>query len=212
MQWIAYRLAQQQDAWCLPEVLLDRAVRLAFALHDVGKLDARWQAWAHAYQEEIGEPCPPDFMIAHTHYDSDNPEHEAAQKRARKRHPKPRTHAGEGADAGARFLFETLDGRSFPLYKAAFTAIARHHSPLLDSAHSYRLHEQAEAAIADALAAAGEEDWRQWVQWKRDSPDEEPDVQRFLIPPYAESPLSWWLYFIVVRNLRLCDGLSQEID
>ncbi len=212
LQWIAHRLAQQSGDWHLPEGLLERAVRLAFALHDVGKLDVRWQAWSHTYQEEIGEPCPADFMIAHTHYDSDNPDHEAAQKRARKRHPKPKTHAGEGADAGARLFFETLEGQSSPLYKAVFTAVARHHSPMLESANPYTLHERAKDALGEALAVVGTTDWQMWQQWLRMVSKSEPDIQKRLIPtPPGVDYLWWWLYFVIVRNLRLCDGLSQEV-
>lgn len=46
LAWVAHRLVRQRDDWQLPAGLLGRAVRLAFALHHVGKLDDRWQKWA----------------------------------------------------------------------------------------------------------------------------------------------------------------------
>lgn len=212
LQWIAYRLAQQEGNWHVPEGSLERAVRLAFALHDVGKLDVRWQAWAHAYQQEIGEPCPDVFMIAHTHYEQGNETHENAQKRASKRHPKPKTHAGEGADAGARILFEALDGRSYRyLYRAAYSAIARHHSPMLDSANGYALPPYAKNALAKALNAVGEPSWEAWSAKVKIKSKGKPELRNRLLPSPSEAGyLWWWVYFVIVRNLRLCDGASQE--
>lgn len=209
LAWVSRRLAEQEGDWNVPAGLLERAVRLAFALHDLGKLDVRWQKWAAEYQEDIGEGRP-DFLIAHTHWDEDNPKHKEAQKKVKAK--KPKTHAGEGADAGARVLWEALNGKeNSGLYKAAFTAIARHHSPFLEDANPYCLHAKVASTLAETLAATGEQTWQDWAKWLRDSPDEEPDVQNRLLEPYPDAPLLWWwLYFLIVRNLRLCDGMSQE--
>jgi len=184
-------------------------VYLAFALHDLGKLDERWQRWAAEYQAAIGERRP-DFLIAHTHWEQGNPLHEAAQRKVRSK--KPKTHAGEGADAAARLLWEALNGRENSwLYKATFTAIARHHSPSLESANPYQLHTAAQDTLAETLAVIGEGSWGEWASWLRTSANDEPDLQRRLVQPFPADPLvCWWLYFLIVRNLRLCDGLSQE--
>lgn len=198
LAWVAVRSGKGAQ--------LERAVRLVLALHDVGKLEERWQRFAVRYQEAIGEGQP-SFLVAHTHYERGNPEHEAAQKKVRC--DKPATHAGEGAFASARVLWEALDGRNHrDLYLAALTAIARHHSPSLTEANPYRLHCQAAEAVAEGLAAVGGDAWRTWAQWlitKSEAPYLE---KRLLAPPPPWD--GWLLYFLIVRILRLCDGLSQE--
>ena len=161
LAWVSRRLAEKEGDWNIPAGLLERAVRLTFALHDLGKLDVRWQKWAAEYQESIGEGRP-DFLIAHTHWDEDNPNHKEAQKKIKAK--KPKTHSGEGADAGARVLWEAMNGKeNSGLYKAAFTAIARHHSPFLKDANPYRLHAKVEPTLAETLAAVGERTWQDWA-------------------------------------------------
>lgn len=208
LAWSARRFVGQDGDWRLPAGLLERAVRLAIALHDVGKLSEEWQRFAVKYQEAIGEGTPA-FLVAHTHYERGNPVHEEAHKETRRY--KPSSHAGESASAAARLLFEVLDGRTYPgLYRAAFTAIARHHSPNLDEARPYRLHPRAGETVAEALAVAGDELWRDWARWLR-SGEEAPNVRKHLPEAPPDGDWAWWFqYFIIVRILRLCDGLSQE--
>lgn len=185
---------------------LERAVRLVLALHDVGKLEKRWQLFATKYQEAIGEGASP-FLIAHTHYERGNPLHEEALKKVR--HYKPATHAGEGAFASSRILWEALGGNEHrDLYSVAVTAIARHHSPSLNEAAPYHLHPQAKETVAEALAAVGDDTWREWAQWLI-TDHEAPNLEkRLLFPPPPWD--GWLLYFLIVRILRLCDILSQE--
>ncbi|GAB4532434.1 MAG: CRISPR-associated helicase/endonuclease Cas3 [Anaerolineae bacterium] len=208
LAWPAHRFAEMDSDWLLRAGLLERAVRLSMALHDVGKLDEKWQRFAAEYQKAIGEGAPP-FLVAHTHWERGNPVHKEGQKKVRRY--KPATHAGEGASASARLLFEALEGRNYPgLYRAAFAAIARHHSPGLDDAGPYRLHPQARETVAEALAAMGDTSWQEWAQWLRDG-EEAPHVRRHLPPAPPEGDWSWWFqYFIIVRTVRLCDSLSQE--
>ncbi len=206
--WPVRRLAV---ALSLPKDLIWRALYLIFALHDVGKLERRWQKWAETYQQAIGEPVEKmHCLIAHTHYEVGNPSHEVAQKSVCPR--KPKTHAGESADAGAKILYRTLDPKQFPyLYKIAYTAIARHHSPMLGSANPYTLHPRAQRAVAKALVAVGDETWKEWSQWLRTANEGEPNMEKRLLgSPETVGYPWWWLYFLLVRNLRLCDGLSQE--
>lgn len=208
LAWVGRRFADQAGDWYVPVGLLERAVRLSLALHDVGKLDEKWQRFAGEYQKAIGEGAPP-FLVAHTHYERGNPAHEEAQRRVRRY--KPSTHAGESASASVKLLYEALDGRSYPgLYRAAFAAIARHHSPGLDEAKPYRLHPRAGDTVAEALAAVGEPGWSAWARWLR-SGEEAPNVRKHLPEAPPDGDWAWWFqYFIIVRILRLCDGLSQE--
>ena len=203
LAWLARRLTRGE----LSADLLERAVRLTLALHDVGKLEKRWQQWAAKYQEQIGEGKPP-FLVAHTHYARDNPLHEAAQKRVR--YLKPKTHAGEGAHASACILWETLGKQDRGLYRAAVTAIARHHSPDLNEAAPYHLHPDARKAVGEALAAAGDATWQIWAEWLIPSNDG-PSLEGRLLQPWPDDGWEdWLLYFVIVRYLRLCDGGSQE--
>jgi len=184
--------------------LLERAVRLALALHDVGKLQVKWQRWAANYQKQVTGTVPP-FLVAHTL--SETEEHRQIARQVRPRRPK---HAGEGAFASTRILWEALDGRTHcDLYRATVMAIARHHSPALREAAPYQLYPQAQAAVAEALAAVGDDSWREWAQWLM-TEQEAPNLERRLLcptPPWD----GWLLYFVIVRILRLCDGLSQEV-
>jgi CRISPR-associated endonuclease/helicase Cas3 len=205
--WLARRLEKMSETRVAAE-LLERAVRLAIALHDAGKLDKSWQCWASRYQEAIGEGKP-SFLVVHTHYERGNPLHEEALKKTRRY--KPGTHAGEGAMASAQILWEVLNGKiNQGLYRATITAIARHHSPSLAEANPFRLHPEAKQAVAEALSTAGEDGWHLWAQWLISS-SEGPNLKRRLLQPGTEGGWeNWLLYFTIVRYLRLCDGLSQE--
>ena len=208
LAWLAGRFAEGQGDWHVTADLLERAVRLSKALHDVGKLSEDWQRFAAEYQQSIGEGTPP-FLVAHTHYERGNPVHEEAQRNVHRY--KPPTHAGESASASVKVLFEALEGRTYPgLYRAAFAAIARHHSPGLDEAKPYRLRREAGKTVAEALAAVGEASWRAWAQWLR-CEEKAPNVGQHLPEAPPDGAWAWWFqYFIIVRILRLCDGLSQE--
>ena len=99
----AQRLAEIPD-FELAADQLERAVLLALALHDVGKLQVEWQAWSHAYQEKIGESQPDRSMIVHTHYTpKTNQLHKQAEEalHSLKRPP----HAAEGPGPPGRSCY-----------------------------------------------------------------------------------------------------------
>jgi len=193
LAWVAARLGMCD--------LLEMAVHLALALHDVGKLQVQWQEWAANYQRQISGQEPP-FLVAHTL--SATEEHREIAQRIRPQRPH---HAGEGAFASARILWEALGGQAHrELYQAAVTAIARHHSPALQEAEAYRLHPQAAETVAEALAAVGgRPEWAQYLLTE----NAVPNLERRLLPPPPPWD-GWMLYFIIVRILRLCDELAQE--
>ncbi|WP_448595886.1 DEAD/DEAH box helicase [Thermoflexus hugenholtzii] len=183
---------------------LERAVRLVLALHDVGKLQEPWQKWAAEHQKRVSGQEPP-FLVAHVW--SETEEHRRIAREVRPARPK---HAGEGAFAAARILWEALEGQSHRfLHHAAVTAIARHHSPHLREAAPYRLHPRARETIAEALSAVGgRPEWADYLL----AANEAPNLEKRLLPPpsTAEEWEGWLLYFLIVRVLRLCDELSQE--
>ncbi len=197
--YVQKRIAQ---CWDLPPEGLTTAIRLAIALHDLAKMDKRWQRWVRLYQQEIGESiADPNYMAVHTHWVPSYPEHKAAKKYADRQCKRP-PHAGESAMAAARIVGE-LGGHD-SLGRAILTAIARHHSPQTRDFGEYELHP---AAINAALAAV------QGVavgQPKNGLLVKSPNakLEQILILPKNYRQLV--LYFWIVRMLRLCDGLSQE--
>jgi len=179
---------------------IDRAIRLAIALHDLGKLDKLWQAWIRAYQTEIGEPIDDTFMAVHTHMDT--PEHKAISQNIK--HPRP-PHAGEGAIAGAKIAHQILSN-NHGLRKAVVSAIARHHSAQTDKFGEYQLHNEAETTLKAALKAVNLE-----INAARNLLPKAPatDLKKQILQP-DDSILEWITYFLIVRTLRLVDGGSQE--
>jgi len=205
---MAYIASRLEGRLGLPIGSVDRAVRLAIALHDVGKLQVRWQKWARTYQEATGEGVP-DFPMAHTHWEPElYPAHRRAKEEARRAVKQP-PHAGEGAVAVARLVHRAVGG-SEPLRRAVLTAIARHHSPQVKSFdEGYRLEEPgARAAVAEALTLAGLEDGEQLTT---ELLTEAPVTSLEQLMLRLDDSLEWWLlYFLIVRAVRLADGKSQE--
>ncbi len=202
--WPAARLA------CIlkvPEKQVWRALYLTLALHDVGKLQQEWQAWAREYQRRIGHPLPEGHcLVAHTYSDGGE-EHRQA---ARKVRPKKPNHAGEGAYASVPLIYAALEDEF--LARAVVTAIARHHSPWVEGANGYRLHPRAREALAAALEAVGLPG--EWAA-RLHPASEAPDLASYLLDwpePRGTDEVwwGWWLYFLLVRNLRTADGLAVE--
>lgn len=206
LQFAAARLEQKQG-W--PQGSIERAARLAIALHDVGKMDVRWQKWAREYQKAIGEPvADPNFMVAHTH--SENEEHRRTAKGIRLKRPH---HAGEGAVATAKLIYDFFNQSHEArqaLWKVVLTAIVRHHSAQADSFDdSYRLvPDAAPSAILAALQNAGLEVGPALAEAIYLTAPKTTLENRILS---GSDEGAWWLvYFLVVRTLRMCDGESQE--
>jgi len=190
---------------------IEWAVRLAIALHDVGKMDCRWQGWAHEWQRRIGLPVAEDYILAHTDYDSNDPRHQSVEAEMPGSRP---PHAAEGAVAVFKVLHRLLgapgqDDPYFKLMKAIFTAIARHHSPGAASYKSFELHRAAETTLAQVLAEldTNGQAYKSVVMSKRPQP-----IASLLVKPDAGDELL--AYFLIVRALRLADqgALSMNME
>ena len=198
---LVYAAKRLEEKACFPRGGIDRAIRLAISLHDLGKLEKRWQEWVRAYQAKIDEPLDnPTFMAVHTH--TETPEHEAAAQRINIERP---PHAGEGAIAGVKIAHQILDGNE-GLRRAVITAIARHHSAQTKSFEEYQLHDAANTALQEALNAVGL-DSNAAQHWFPNSPKTKLE-QQMTLPD--SSYYDWITYFLIVRTLRLVDGKSQE--
>lgn len=195
---------------------LDRAIRLMFAVHDLGKLDQTWQAWAHNWQARVAQlrqrpelAFPTGYMAAHTDYDAQDERERKAQKEIRP--PRP-NHAAESACA-ARELVSAVSAGNESLYLALMSAIICHHSAHLRTDHGKFMPAMgAKPAFYDAMRVVGlfeDEALRASgarVAWKGFSPAE--GLSDDIIVPRRNADVL--LYLFLVRILRLCDQGSQE--
>lgn len=206
LQFAAARLEGKQG-W--PQESIERAARLAIALHDVGKMDVRWQTWARKYQELVGPKVDdPSYMIAHTFSESD--EHRRIAKEIR---PKRPHHASEGAMATAKLIYnlfsQSPEARQ-ALWKVSLSAIVRHHNSQTDPSEklSYHLENAASSSIIAALKNAGFEIHPEIIKDIYSTPPNASLKDRILLG--SDDDIWWLAYFLVVRILRMCDGESQE--
>ena len=198
---LAYVARRLEDACGWPPGTLDQLARAVIAGHDVGKLDERWQAWAHTWQEEVGAlrgeelAIPADYMAAHTDYDGKDATEQALSRRLR--HLKP-NHAVESAQAVLKYLLTYF--RDETLTRAALTAIARHHTAGATGRHGeFQAHPTAETALQEVLEAFQPE----LVNLHFPAGT----LARSLIRPKRDAEL--FVYFLLVRALRLADQRSQ---
>src|SRR6266545_3143492 len=206
----------------LPEGTLDRAIRLMFATHDLGKLDRRWQAWAHNWQARVSDlrrddtlRIEADYMAAHTNYDSSDPFEWRANQAIR---PKRPHHATESARAG-RDLIRAVAGTCESLYTALMTAIICHHSATIRADHDewHPVLDAAKTAFNEAMRCVGLADdvellaavnasgakieWRNGFAAAAGLSEDIIDMQR------RDEII---LYLLLARVLRLADQGSQE--
>jgi len=199
---IAYAAARLERQMGLEAGALDWAARLAIAFHDVGKMERRWQNWAHEWQRQIRMPVAEDTMVVHTDYNPDDPQHQAIEKAIPGSRP---PHAAEGAVAVLKVIHKLLgtpqqgDPR-LKLIKAVFTAIARHHSPQADSYQGFSLHPAAKAAVAQVLGLLGASGEASQALEMSKLPQ---PITGLLVQPDARDELL--AYFLIVRALRLAD-------
>lgn len=205
MTYVAARLEQQMG---LPARSLERAIRLAIALHDVGKMDQGWQRWAHEWQQRIGLPVAADYMMAHTDYDPDDSRHQAVEAAMPGSRP---SHAAEGAVAVFKILHQLLgspgpDDARLKLLKPVFTAIARHHSPRADSYRGFALHQAAGPVLGQMLADL---DTSGRARQALESSKKSQPITGLLVQPDNRDELL--AYFLIVRALRLADQGAMGI-
>jgi len=197
--FIERRLVEQ---WNIPQGGLTKAIQTAIALHDLAKMDQRWQRWVRLYQQGIGEPIADEsYMAVHTHWSPVEPRHREAKRQADRQCKRP-PHAGESAVAGAMMISEICGHDD--LTRAVLTAITRHHSAQAHQFLAYTLHPAAAAAAVEALALTTVAPTQ--AELLMNAPAIK--LEEILVQPQSFNGLL--LYLWIVRVLRLCDGLSQE--
>jgi CRISPR-associated endonuclease/helicase Cas3 len=197
---------------------LDLALRLLFAIHDVGKLDERWQIWAHSWQREVRQLNPhavlppPDAVIAHTDFDRHDPAQHDLQKHVTASVGKRPNHAIESVLACLSLIREVA-GDSKKLYGAMITAVARHHNALTPgnagSFRGYGIANSSRAAENGLRAALRAVHLQQLsianTRWQ--FPGE--SISGALVNPH-ESIEATLLYFYLVRLLRRTDQQAVQ--
>lgn len=202
------RLETRLPRFNLQPGMLDMILRTLFACHDLGKLNVEWQKWVRDWQGQVGKfygqdmSLPPDYMAAHTKYDPSDKRQKEAQKKMR---PRP-NHAGESAMAAA-YLLDEICGESTQLWHATITAIARHHSASTNQYQAYKSHKYALDACHTAFQAVDlPTTLIEKICWDVDNVE---SLTPLLITFDRNSTEGLWLYFLLVRILRLADQRSQ---
>lgn len=214
----AYAEQRLEQRMNLPRGTIDRALRLVFAIHDVGKLHEGWQHWARHWQQEVHKLNPhailppPDVVIAHTDFNGDDPAQRQLQKKVTGVIGKRPNHAAESVVACEALLREVA-GESEYLYRAMITAVARHHSAQTEgdagAFRGYDISTQYQAAKEGLQKALGSVYLHQMpisgVRW-----ESSPMLLTgaFINPHDSEDAAL--LYFFLVRLLRRADQLALQ--
>ncbi|MBK7178893.1 MAG: hypothetical protein IPH82_17230 [Chloroflexi bacterium] len=100
----------------------------------MGKLNNQWQQWVRNWQKQTGQVYEKDGVYAH--WDGDGSEtHRTLERKLKRQRPH---HAIEGAIASIPLLEAVIPESCEPLLRAAFTAVARHHTTFASGASEYR--------------------------------------------------------------------------
>lgn len=205
---IAFAAQRLEQELGLTDRTLDTMLRALFVLHDLGKLDVKWQDWAHQWQAKAGKffgdedlSIPNDYMAAHTDYDGADDQQKNAQRKIRPQRP---NHAGESAIASVGVL-DTVCDENEDLWKAAFTALARHHSPKTGSYGSYQHNQEASQELEKAFQAVQLNSSLSQQISHEDDGRKSFGVGLIDLGTFHQR----MLYFFLVRILRLADQRSQ---
>ena len=210
----------------LPSGMVDHAIRLAVACHDLGKLNRQWQEWALAWQKLLYEQQKrpayalpnPSFCFAKTD-NNYSPQQKQLQSQVT---PKRPHHACESVAIGRSLIGASLDisrvegQERLPVLRAICGAIARHHTSQASEYGPVVLDERARKAAEEALQIA-----HQGAVWSYDADRLAMQIPKGgdLAPETALTPkltrpalangrigkLETLLYFVIVRALRLAD-------
>lgn len=216
MAWAATQLERELE---LPEGSIDASVRVALACHDIGKLTRGWQRWAHTWQQAVaaqdsGSRNPQQGeLLAKTDFDGSRASgHRDLQKTLKVKRP---PHAVEGVALGEALLTAAIkdiasSGEQNRLLQALLTAIARHHTTHAQSNQEATLAPGAPAVIREALrlSTAGQP-WADRIPMLVQGAAIEENVlgdgEFIEMRQGGNDQAGVWLYFLIVRALRLAD-------
>lgn len=220
LHWAATRL---ERALNLEARTIDRAIRLAIACHDLGKLTVDWQQWARAWQalliqreeqaQGVKRPAvPPGLLLAKSDFDfSRHSGHRELQRELDRTARRP-PHAVEAIALGQRLLRAEINciapgdkDNGHMLLRAVYTAIAHHHTTDAVNYGATELAVGASAAIERALKRAKVGDVLDASPIAAVSKDGNMSTKLTEVEAGIPDQIGVWLYFLIVRALRLSD-------
>lgn len=207
---LLYPLLRLCEKYGLDAETGERAMRLALALHDVGKLNHPWQSWCRAWQAWYAQagypltlPIDDPHPLAHTDYDSGDPDQRALQKAFK--HPQRGNHAVEGAEACVPLIREAvLDDECWQW--VALGAMMRHHTPDAKDCNEFNLVSEAYPALQRAMQLCRlNGTWAYLVQTSfKSNGCDVADAAASIKPGRNEFSLAL-VYLLFARILRLAD-------
>jgi CRISPR-associated endonuclease/helicase Cas3 len=229
---ILYAVTRLERAMGLDAGVIEQAISLAIACHDLGKLNQSWQAWALEWQQLVYQKRHELlYQIPHAGYCFAKTDYTWREQREWQKYIKAKRphHACESVVLGRKLIGSSLGiapgtrQEYLPVLRAVCGAIARHHTAQASEYHAARLLPSAIQAATEALAATHN------VQDQRETWSYDPaHLLRQIVsggdldPIEAEKPkltrpgnttqqaeLETWLYFLIVRTLRLSDQRAE---
>jgi CRISPR-associated endonuclease/helicase Cas3 len=223
---IFYSATRLEQAMGLETGTIHQAITLAIACHDLGKLNQSWQQWALEWQQLIYQRRHklvyqlPDAAHCFAKTDYTSRELREWQKDVKTKRPH---HACESVVLGRNLIGTSLGitpgtrQEYLPVLRAICGAIARHHTAQASEYHTAQLSPQAIQAASEALAATHRNQSGTWsydpahlltqITTGGDLVSIEAKRPKLTRPDNAtrQDELETWLYFLIVRALRLSD-------
>jgi CRISPR-associated endonuclease/helicase Cas3 len=223
---MGYIMRRLEELLELPAESIDYAIRLAIACHDLGKLGTGWQEWAWDWQKRLfeaeGYPSlqAQSYFFAKTDFDSQSPVHRDLRDKMKIK--RPPHHACESVAIGQKLLRESIYAlagkeKGKVLVRAVYGAIAHHHTTDAHIYNSIQLKDGAIQAIEEALQFTRQAIWNYDLSHLNLSLIERGDLMPtnrpapLTIPKQGQThELETWLYFVIVRALRLADQRAER--
>lgn len=203
---LAARLGVSRD-------MIASAVLLAAGLHDVAKLDVRWQAAAWAWQVDKGGRPRQDFFLAHTDFDPKIDKHRESESRYRRPPHSVESAAASLAlvDAWIEALGCTDPEAGSAILRSVLTAIAQHHSARARNCGKFCLCEGAWTEVVAPMLDPSAGGLPRPAAFTTDPSDGALlQDEGLLRPEMRRDERVWPLYCFVVRGLRLSDQIATR--
>ena len=195
-------------------------IKYIIVMHDYGKLNQIWQHIVNDYQSRKMELMNKNWestLLAHTDFDPNNEGDktlftESCRKFKVKRKP---PHSGIGAFVSYRILPQILDlertQKNNSLLKVILTTIIRHHSAYTNNAPAYEINKRSVEFVNEKMIKKILPDYyvNNISEYEFFYDSKKNDLKSYTIK--FDDNFESYLYFILVRVLRLCDQHSFDL-
>lgn len=204
------------ERWEMAEQEVLAAARAVGLLHDVGKLQRGWQAWAERAQQSINAAYVHRRPLAHTDFNRENPQDRERERLVNQQGRRP-PHAAASAWYSTRAVVSLLRQASEPsreLRAACLAAMLSHHGGWIarsagDDLGVQELVGEANAALAEATRLDGIEP----LARPRSSGSAAATLKKLLEPVADPDTWSDWAPVVayLTRTLRLADQRATSM-